>query len=185
MKIKSLHKIKIGVIALFAVTSFFSCKNNFQEVQKIGVSANAPQGVAEDINVKHTDSGRVIANLLSPKMFDYGNRTFGYSEFPKGIVLHTFNEQNQKNTIISNYAIGYNKTDLIDLQGDVIVATYDGDTLFAQQLYYDQKKEWIFTNQPVTYKSADYVTHGNGFDSDTKFTKAEVLEVSGQFAVID
>jgi len=185
MKIKKAHTIKNGVIALFAVTLFFSCKNNFQEVQKIGVSANAPQGIAENINVKHTDSGRVIANLLSPKMFDFGNRAFGYSEFPEGIVLHMFDELNQKNTIIADYAISYKATDLIDLQGNVIVATQDGDTLFAKQLFYDQKKEWLFTNEPVTYKSADYVTHGNGFDSDTKFTKAEVLEMSGQFAVVD
>ena len=178
------HTIKIGVMAI-AMTLFFSCKNNFKEVQKIGISANEPQGEAEGINAKRTDSGRVSANLLSPKMLDYGNRSFGYSEFPKGITLYVYDDDNKKSTIISDYAIVYTETDLIDLQGNVIVATPTNDTLFAKQLYFDQNKKWMFTNLPVTYKSASegVITHGQGFDSDKDFRLTDVLEISGQFAV--
>jgi len=174
--------IKTGVMAI-AMTLFFSCKNNFKEVQKIGISANEPQGKAEGINAKRTDSGRVSANLISPKMLDFGNRSFGYSEFPKGITLHVYNDNNEKSTIISDYAILYTQTDLIDLQGNVIIATPTKDTLYAEQLYFDQKKKWMFTNLPVTYKSEGIITHGAGFDSDKDFTLTEVLEISGQFAV--
>lgn len=184
MKLTLLHTIKYGVIA-FAVTLFFSCKNNFKEVKKIGVSDNEPLGVAENINARRTDSGRVVANLVSKKMLDFGNRKFGYSEFPDGVTLYVYDANNQKSTIVSDYAIRYEGTDLIDLQGNVIVATAQNDTLFAEQLYFDQSKEWVFTNLPVTYKSADYITHGSGFDSDKDFTKAEVLEISGQFAVVE
>ncbi|MDX1270269.1 LPS export ABC transporter periplasmic protein LptC [Bizionia paragorgiae] len=184
MKLSFLHTIKYGVIAL-AVTLFFSCKDNFKAIKKIGISENEPLGIAENMNAKRTDSGRVVANLLSPKMYDFGNRKFGYSEFPDGLTLYVYDTKNQKSTIISDYAIRYEGTDLIDLQGNVIVATAQNDTLFAEQLYYDQSKEWVFTNLPVTYKSADYITHGNGFDSDKDFTKAEVLEISGQFAVLE
>lgn len=184
MKVFYLQHIKNGVIAL-AVTLFFSCKNNFKEVQKIGISANEPQAKAEDINAKRTDSGRVSAILISPKLLDYGNRSFGYSEFPEGIELRIFDDLNQKTTIFSDYAILYNDTDLIDLQGNVIVATHEKDTLFAEQLYFDQSKKWLFTNQPVTYKSTDYITHGGGFDSDKDFKRTEVLEISGQFTVSD
>ncbi|WP_299885388.1 LPS export ABC transporter periplasmic protein LptC [uncultured Lacinutrix sp.] len=184
MKNKSLHIIKNGVIAL-AVTLFFSCKNNFQEVQKIGVSANEPQGIAEKINAKRTDSGRVVANLISKKMLDYGNRDFAYSEFPEGVILHIYDGNNSKTktTIVSDYAILYSETDVIDLQGNVIIATSQKDSLFAEQLYFDQNKEWLFTNSAVTYKSKDYITHGNGFDSNRDFSKAEVLEIKGTFAV--
>jgi len=184
MKYKSLHIIKNGVMAL-AVTLFFSCKNNFQEVQKIGISANEPQGIAENINAKRTDSGRVVANLISKKMLDFGNRKFAYSEFPEGVKLHIYDESNNKNTVLADYAILYSETDVIDLQGNVLVYTHTKDTLFAEQLYFDQAKEWLFTNLPVTYKSDGYITHGSGFDSDRDFTKAEVLKVSGTFLVND
>lgn len=179
---QNLHIIKNSVIAI-AMTLFFSCNNNLKEVNKMGMSANDPVGISDSINVKYTDSGRLSANLISPKMYDYSNRSFSYSEFPVGVVLHLYDVNNAQTTIISDYAIVYNNTDLIDLRGNVIAATPTKDTLFAEQLYYDQSKEWLFTNQPATYRSKGYVTSGMGFDSDKDFKKAEVLGVTGQFAV--
>lgn len=177
-----IHNIKYIVTAL-VVTMFFSCKNNFNEVKQIGVSQNAPVGVAETINLKRTDSGRVVANLLSPKMLDYSNRDFGFNEFPDGLHLILFDDKNQKSDIFADYGIVYEKNNLIDLQGNVIIATHAKDTLFAKQLYYDQKNAWVFTNQPVTFKSSEYLTNGNGFDSNSKFTNAQVLEVTGIISV--
>ena len=158
---------------------FFSCKGNIKDVQKIGMSENEPIGVAENINLKYTDSGRVKAILLSPKMVDYSNREFSFNEFPNGITLDLFDEQNKKSVVVADYAIVYNNTDLIDLQGHVKITTHSNDTLYAEQLYYDQKKEWLFTNKPVKFRTGFDLINGNGFDSDSKFTNAEVLEVTG------
>jgi LPS export ABC transporter protein LptC len=71
----------------------------------------------------------------------------------------------------------------MDLQGHVVIATKDNDTLRAEQLFYDQKKEWLFTNKPVTFRTGLDLINGNGFDSDTKFTNAEVLEINGIITV--
>lgn len=173
-----LHKINYIVTAI-AVTMFFSCKNNFEEVKKIGISENEPIGVAEHIDLKYTDSGRVTANLKSPKMLDYSNRDFVFNEFPDGIDLDLFDEQNQKSNVLADYAIVYDKTGIIDLQGNVVLSSTNKDTLFAEQLYYDQNREWLFTNKPVTFRTGQDVINGKGFDSDVKFTKAEVLEIDG------
>ena len=176
--------INLAMVIVFAVTMFFSCKNNFKEVQKIGISENEPIGVAEDINLKYTDSGKIKAILLSPKMLDYQNREeFSFFEFPNGINLELFDDDNQKSTVVADYAIVYNKTDLMDLQGHVVIATKDNDTLRAEQLYYDQKKEWLFTNEPVSFRKGLDLINGNGFDSNSKFTNAEVLEINGIITV--
>lgn len=182
MQIFKKYIIKNGVIAI-AMTLFFSCKNNFQEVKNIGVSENEPQGVGIDINAKRTDSGRVVANLITPKMLDFDNRKFAYSECPDGVILDIFDTNDQKTRVVADYAILYAETNLIDLQGNVVVSSYAKDTLFAEQLYFDEKKQWLFTNLPVTYKSKDYLTKGSGFDSDKDFTDTEVLEISGVFVV--
>ncbi len=167
------------VTVIIAVTMFFSCSDNFKQVQKIGVSENEPIGIAENINLKYTDSGRVTANLLSAKMLDYSNRDFPFNEFTGGITLYVFDEENKKSTIVSDYAIVYNNTDLIDLQNNVVITTHDGNVLKTEQLYYDQKREWLFTNVPVTFTTKQDIIKGNGFDSNSKFTNAEVLEVTG------
>ncbi|GAL81529.1 hypothetical protein JCM19274_1756 [Algibacter lectus] len=118
----------------------FSCNNSLKEVQKIGVSENEPIGVAENINLKHTDSGRVTANLISTKMLDYSNRDFPYNEFVDGLTLYLYDDKNQKSTIVADYAIIYAETDLIDLQGNVVITTQDGNILKSDQLFYDQKR---------------------------------------------
>ena len=169
----------IYIVTVFTVAMFFSCNNSYKEVQKIGISENEPIGIAEYINLKHTDSGRVTANLLSAKMLDFSNRDFPYFEFTEGVTLYLFDDENKKSTVVSDYAITYDKTNLIDLQGDVKIITQTNDTLFAEQLYYDQKKQWLYTNKPVTFRTGLDIIHGNGFDSNSKFTNAEVLEVTG------
>jgi len=178
LKVIKIHIIK-SLVTVITVTLFFSCKNNFDEVLKIGISENQPIGIAERIDAKYTDSGRVTANLLSPKMLNYTNREFPFYEFPEGVTLYVFDEDNNKSTVVSDYAIVYDKTKLIDLQGNVILTTHTKDTLFAEQLYYDQNKEWLFTNKPVTFRKGRDVINGNGFDSDTKFSDGEVLEIDG------
>ncbi len=157
---------------------FFSCKDNFKEVQQIGVLQNAPVGVAENINLKYTDSGKVKANLLSPKMKDYSNREFAFQEFPDGIKLLLF-DKGQKSTILSDYAISYDQNDLIDLQRNVIIVTQQNDSIFANQLYYDQKNEQIFTNEAFRMVSPTKIITGNGFNSDKDFKHFEALEVTG------
>ncbi|MGC1204257.1 MAG: LPS export ABC transporter periplasmic protein LptC [Flavobacteriaceae bacterium] len=169
----------INIVTVFTVTMFFSCNNSYNEVKKMGISENEPIGIAEHINLKYTDSGRVTANLLSAKMLDFSNRDFPYYEFTNGVTLYLFDDENKKSTVVSDYAITYDKTNLIDLQGNVKIITQTNDTLFAEQLYYDQKKEWLYTNKPVTFRTGFDLIHGNGFDSNSKFTNAEVLEVTG------
>lgn len=178
-----LHTIK-NIVTAITVTMFFSCKNNFDEVKKIGISENEPIGIAETIDLKYTDSGRVTVNLKSPKMLDYSNRAFAFNEFPNGVFLDLFDENDEKSTVIADYAIVYDRTGLIDLQGNVVLASSKNDTLFAEQLYYDQEKEWLFTNQSVTFRTGKDIINGKGFDSDTDFKQAEVLEIDG-FITLD
>jgi LPS export ABC transporter protein LptC len=94
-----------------------------------------------------------------------------------------FDEQNNENHISADYGIAYNSTNLIDLRGDVKVATHTKDTLFAEQLYYDRSLNWIFTDLPVVFRTANEKISGTGFDSDKAFERARVLKVTGTITV--
>lgn len=177
---------KLLMVIAFAVTILFSCQDNFKDIQNIGMPQTEPISEAENINLKYTakkeDSlgySSVKANLISPKMLDYSNRDFGYQEFPEGIHLIVFDDDGGKSDIFSDEATIYSETDLIDLRKNVIIVTQTNDTLFAEQLYYDQQKEWLFTNLPVTYKSKDQVVNANAYSSDSKIEKGGLSEVTG------
>ncbi|TXE07279.1 LPS export ABC transporter periplasmic protein LptC [Seonamhaeicola algicola] len=177
-------KYLLNIVTVFTVALFFSCTDNYKEVQKIGISENEPIGEAENINLKVTDSGKVTRHLVGARMLNFSNRDFPYYEFPEGATLHIY-DGNKKSTIVSDYAVVYDATSIIDLQGNVVITTHDNRVLKSEQLYFDRKKEWIFTNVPVTFESEQDVIHGNGFDSNGDFSNAEVLEVTGIFAVED
>jgi LPS export ABC transporter protein LptC len=117
-------------------------------------------------------------------MLDYSNRDFGFSEFPEGIELLIYDDQGNESKILADYAIVYNETDLIDLQGNVILATHQKDSLFAPQMYYDQKNEWVFTNEAVRLRTDGSDLNGRGIDSDRNFNRPEMLEVGG-FVEVD
>jgi len=178
MKDRLKYNIK-NIVTVFTVTMFFSCNNNLKEVRKIDVSQNEPASIAENFNVKYTDSGRVTANLLSTKMLDFTNRDFPYREFVEGVTLYIYKEDNTKTTVLSDYAIVYEKTSLIDLQKNVKIISSDKDTLFADQLYYDYdpKKEWLFTNNSFILKGHDgSIIKGNVLDVDKEVKKLKIIE---------
>ncbi|WP_298554648.1 LPS export ABC transporter periplasmic protein LptC [uncultured Algibacter sp.] len=177
----------LNIVTIFIVTMFFSCNDSFKQVQKIGISENEPIGIEYNSNIKYTDSGRVSANLISAKMFDYSNRDFPFYQFTDGVTLYIYDKgnKNKKSTIVADNAFVYENTDLIDMQDNVVITTYDNQVLKTDQLFYDQKKEWLSTNKPVSFKTEQDIINGNGFDSNSKFTNAEVLEVTGIITLED
>ena len=170
---KQLIKYNIlNIVTVFTVAMFFSCKDNYNEVQKLGVSENEPIGEAENINFKKTDSGKVTINLISPKRLDFSNRDFPYEEFPNGITLFFYDKENKKSTVESDYAIFYSQTGIIDLQGNVLITSHDGDVLKTKQLYFDRKKEWLFSNNYIEIKGKDgSLIRGNVFDANFESNK--------------
>lgn len=160
-----------GIVTLIGVTMLFSCEGNLQEVRAFSLEEDAPQAIAKGINLKFTDSGRLVANLKSPKMLDYTNKSFPYREFPDGVEVEFFDEQNRKNTVNADYGIVYEETQLIDLQGNVVIITADSTKLEASQLFWDQDRSWVFTDKPNTIRFPDgSYTEDLGFDSNQDFT---------------
>lgn len=184
MRIKVTYYI-LNIVTAIVVTMFFSCDNNFKQVQKIGISENEPIGIEYNTNLKYTDSGKVVANLISSKYLDYSNRNFPFYEFTDGAILYIYDKENRKSTVVADYAIVYTDTDLIDMQDNVVITTYDNRVLKTDQLFYDQKREWLYTNHPVSFKTDQDLINGNGFDSNSEFTNAEVLEVTGIITLED
>lgn len=172
-----------SIVFLLIGTVLFSCEQRLDKIQQNNKLSYLPMSVAENINTKHTDSGRLTSVLVSPKMINFSNRAFPYYQFPEGIDLTVYDDQNQPSYVVANSAVVYNNTDLIDLRGDVVLTTATNDTLFTDQLFYDQKKEWLFTDFPVQFRTKDYLTNGNGFDANQNFTNARVLEVTGRIYI--
>ena len=93
------HKI-LKILLVIAGTLILGCESNFKEIQKSNFLEFVPSGEAEGINLKYTDSGRITAILVSPKMKEFATVNFPFTEFPAGVDV-TLYDKNKKRTIIS------------------------------------------------------------------------------------
>lgn len=167
-------------VMIFFLT-FVACESNFKEVQKMKLSEFAPSGDADSINLKYTDSGKIVLNLISPKMLDYSTVDFPFTEFPKGFHLTIFDKNNKETYIDADYAISYKTTNVIDLQGNVKISDQNNNQLETQQLYYDQKNEWFYTEKNFKFTSLKGVSYGKGIDFGRDFKKVNSQKISGEF----
>ena len=170
-------------IRLMFIGTFFlliSCESNFKEIQKINFSEFTPNGEATNLNLKYTDSGRIKSVLVSPKMLDYSSVAFPFIEFPKGIHLTMYDKNNKKTFIQSNYAVNYKNTQIIDLRGNVIIYNEVGQKLNTEQLYFNQKNEWFYTEDKYKFTSSEGVLNGQGLDFSKDFKIMNTQRVTGE-----
>ena len=173
--------IIVTLVTLFAVTLFFGCESNFKEVQKINFSDFVPGGDADNVNLKYTDSGMIKSILVSPKMLDFSNVDFPFTEFPKGISVTLYDNKAKRTFITANYAVSYKLTNIIDLQGKVKIKSENGQMLETEQLYFDQKNDWFFTEKKFKLTDLKGASNGQGIDFSKDFKVINSQRISGEF----
>ena len=172
------------IVTLFLLTLIytvsFGCESNLKEVQKSKFSEFSPSGEADSLTIKYTDSGKIQAVLESSKMRDFASVIFPFTEFPKGILVTLYDKSEKKTYIKSDFATSYKLTDIIDLRGNVKITSNQGAFLETQQLYFDQKNEWFYTEK--FFKLTDPKngnTSGEGVDFNKDFTIINYQKVKG------
>lgn len=178
MHLKSLSFFS-SVAAVFAVILLWGCEGNFKEVQKINYSEFIPSGEADDFNLKYTDSGRIKSVLISPKMLDYAAVEFPFTEFPKGLDVTMFDNKGKKTLIHADYGVTFKGTDIIDLQHNVRISTEDGQLMETEQLYFDQKNEWFFTEKKFKFTDPKGISYGEGIDFSKDFKIVNSQRING------
>ena len=180
---KLLFKLFFNGIIAVAMIPFFSCEDNTQALKDLTADLQDPLGTAYNIRMVYTDSAAVKAILTAPKHVDYTNLSFQYSEFPEGLKVLFFDDQGNENQVIADYGILYNDSKLIDLKGHVQLLSHEGAKLTTQQLYWDSKSEWLFTEQPFTFEDKEYNFNPVLFVSNRDFTKFQTGTLIGTVAV--
>lgn len=166
----------IAIVSAMAM-SFLSCGDNYKRVGNEAVKKIFPQGIAKNFVLTYTETkdnmegedtsqSNLVAILSSPVSEDFENLYFPYRTFPEGLQLDFFDSENNKSVITADYGIIYSATNLVDLRGNVVIASYDGKKLEAPQLYWDRVNEWIFTQEKFKYTNPEdgSIMDGEGMD---------------------
>lgn len=168
---------------VITVALFFSCDGGSPILKEINQFNENPVGIAYDIRMTYTDSAMVKAILTAPINMDYTHLSFKYSEFPEGLKIIFYNDNNEENTLVADYGILYNQTRIVDLQGNVVLLSNDGSRLETSQMYWDSEKEWLFTEQPFIFKSENEDMAATRLDTNKEFSKFQTGKLSGTILV--
>lgn len=165
------NKVKTqSIVSICMFTMLFACNSKLDKANNFNQEVNVPQGITSGVNLFYTDSGRVKANLRSPKILDYSQEEFAYRIFPIGVEVDFFDKDSTKNTIYADSAIVFNNSSLIDMRKNVKILTADSLILTTDQLYWDTDKQWVFTDRNYKIELPNGTQNdGGGFDADQDF----------------
>ncbi|GBF22347.1 LPS export ABC transporter protein LptC [Arenibacter algicola] len=196
MKKKGLYNLSSIAIVFSMAMLFYSCADNYKRVGDEAIKKIFPSAVAEEFTLTYTETdeleknegvvtAHVIAVLKSPVSNEFDNLTFPYTTFPNGLILEFFDEKGEKNTVTADYGIIYSSTNLIDLQGNVVMESSDGKKLEAPQLYWDRSNDWIFTQRKFKYTNPEEGTimDGEGMDFNRDFSFFNANKTYGYMSI--
>ena len=172
-------------LRIFILIFLLSCEDNFQEIQNINSKNILPIGITENLKLIYTDSAKVKAILYSDLNKDFTNQSFPYSEFPEGVKITFYDNDLNETIVTSDYAITYNKTNIVNLIGNVVINNFDGSELKTKQLYWDPEQEWLFTEEKFSFKNIDYDIIASRLDANRSFTIFNTGKLDGKVLVED
>ena len=119
-------------------------------------------------------------------LYDFSNReTHPYSEYPNGIKVVTIGAAGKDSTTVTaNYAKSFNKTQISELIGDVVVYNHtDKSMLKTPQLYWDQRTNYVFTEKKFSLITEGDTIRGKGFESNMDLSGWLLKKITGDIKI--
>jgi LPS export ABC transporter protein LptC len=159
---------------LFAYTS---CVNSEKEVNDL---LTKKTGVDEATNVQGymSNTGKMKARLRAPSMLRYQDST-ARVVFPKSLHVDFFNDSTKiESQMDARYAEYYEIKAQVFLRDSVRVYNSANDTLFCQELWWDQNKQRFYTDKPVRIHRPDMIMIGVGLSAPQDFKSFEMYKIT-------
>jgi LPS export ABC transporter protein LptC len=173
--------VAIVLIALVVI----SCEKKNLTVQKIDI-LTLPSHTAKDFITTYTDSGKLQLVLSAPVMESYERSETPYSEFRKGLKVRFHDGQvNPVASVTSKYARYTDSKNLWELKDSVVAINEKGEKLETELLFWDQKRELIYTDRFVKITTEDQIIQGYGLESDPRLSKRRIKNLSAIIYIKD
>ncbi len=179
-----LHINKKWAILLPALL-LFSCENKIEEVQDLGKKKTSVEEGSQ-IESYMSEGGKVKAKLTAPQMLRTQSDT-PRTIFPKSLQVVFFNDSlKMESHLFAKYGHYLQNDNKVFLRDSVVVYNVKGDTLFCDELWWDQNKQMFYTYKPVqVHKITGENLHGDGLTAKQDFSKYSFTNATGNLLVGD
>ncbi len=171
---------------LFLVGSILlSCQNDIDEIKEVTFDENFPALKVERLHTAITDSGklRVVMDADIMQRFEKADED-PYDEYPEGIHVRFIENGALVSEIQSKYAIYYPRKELWEAKGDVVAENIaEQEKLNTEHLFWDMRKEQIYSDKFVRITTREDTYYGTGFESDQNFNSWVIRKPKGDFLI--
>ena len=154
-----------------------ACEN---DVKVVNALFNKRLGVDEATNITSymSQGGRMKAKLTAPLMLRYQD-TSSRIELPKTLHVDFFDSTMQvESRLDAMKAIYYETRNNVNLYDSIRVYNTKGDTLFCNDLIWDQGLARFDTKKSVRIHTPDMIMYGEGLTAPQDFKTFEIYKVT-------
>ena len=165
----------------------FSCSGEPEDASSSAEEAMMTE-YSEHLSIINSQNGRRSYHFVTPLLEGYTLAREPYREFRKGIKITTYQDDSLSSVdavLTANYAIYYEKRELWEAKGNVVVEKSDGKTLYTQQLFWNARTGKIYSNvdSKIVQNNGRDVFIGEGFESDEEFKDWRFRRMKGRMEV--
>lgn len=143
-----------------------------------------PTMLTHDVSTLISDSGVIRYHITAPIWYVYGEASQPRWSFPDGLFVEKYdNAMKRDATIECDSATYFEKQRLWRLDGNVKIMNTANERFLTQQLFWDQRRQSVYSDSFIHIERQDRIIEGYGFTSNDRLTEYEVNRVSGIFPV--
>ena len=162
-----------------------ACKNDIKEVNALAEREKRPDMTGENLELVYSDSARIKYRVLAPEYIKVNRDKEKYEAFPKGIHVLSYDPAGKMiGSIKAKYAKKLEDEMLWEARNEVVIINAEGKKLETELLYWDMKKELIYSDRYVKLSADGQIIEGNnGFHSDQNLNHPVFENISGSIEV--
>ena len=174
-----------SIIVLLGAIMLLACKNDIKEVNALAEREKRPDMTGENLELVYSDSARIKYRVLAPEYIKVNREKEKYEEFPKGIHVLSYDPAGKMiGSIKAKYAKKLEDEMLCEARNEVVIINAEGKKLETELLYWDMKKELIYSDRYVKLSADGQIIEGNnGFHSDQNLNHPVFENISGSIEV--
>jgi LPS export ABC transporter protein LptC len=133
-----------------------------------------------------SDSGITRYKIVAEEWLIHDKKNPPYWAFEKGVYLEKFDTLFRVDASIkADTAYYHEKKKLWELRGHVQILSQRGDRFHTDLLFWDEKKEKVYSDKFIQIEQEDKVIKGYGFESNQDLSEYEIKNTTGIFTIED
>ncbi len=176
-------------VAVAATLAVIILSGGCKEDGKLGVAGKIdpktmPSMSTVNVATLISDSGITQYKIVSPLWNVYDEVDTPYWNFPKGIFLQKYDRKfNVIASVAADSARFFRMLNLWRLDGHVELKKEPGELFMTQQLFWDQRRNRLYSDSFIHIETPDRMLEGIGFESNDRLTKYTIKHPTGIFPV--